>query len=123
MNREKIIALLKAETPMDEVLIKGWIRTVRASKTFSFLEINDGSCLKNLQVIADESLSNYNDIKKLTTGSAIVASGKLIKSKGAGQKWEISADHVEIVSLAPETYALQKKRHSDEFLRLSLIHI
>ena len=117
MKREKIFKLLKSEAPMDEVLIKGWIRTLRTSKTFSFLEINDGSCLKNLQVIADDSLPHYEDIKKITTGSAVIVSGRLVQSQGKGQKWEISADHVEIVSLAPETYALQKKRHSDEFLR------
>ena len=117
MERKKIFKLLKSDTPQDEVLIKGWLRTIRSSKTFSFLEINDGSCLKNIQVIADESLPNYEDIKKLTTGSAVTVSGKLVKSQGAGQKWEISADDVEIVSFAPENYALQKKRHSDEFLR------
>ncbi len=102
---------------MNAVLVKGWVRTLRTSKAFSFLEINDGSCLKNIQIIADDALPNYVDIKKLTTGSAVIVSGKLIRSQGKGQKWEITADHVEIVSLAPESYALQKKRHSDEFLR------
>ena len=117
MNRKKIFNLLKSDVPMDAVLVKGWVRTLRTSKAFSFLEINDGSCLKNIQIIADEALPNYIDIKRLTTGSAVIASGKLIRSQGKGQKWEITADHVEIVSLAPESYALQKKRHSDEFLR------
>ena len=117
MKREKIFNLLKSDIPMDKVLVKGWLRTLRTTKTFSFLEINDGSCLKNVQVIADDALPNYDDIKKLTTGSAVIVSGKLVKSQGGGQKWEISAVLVEIVSLAPETYALQKKRHSDEFLR------
>jgi asparaginyl-tRNA synthetase len=117
MKREKIFKLLKSEKPLNEVLVKGWIRTLRTSKAFSFLEINDGSCLKNIQVIADESLPNYADIKKLTTGSAVITSGKLIQSQGKGQKWEISADYFEIVSMAPDSYALQKKRHSDEFLR------
>ena len=117
MERKKIFKLLKSDTPQDEILIKGWLRTIRSSKAFSFLEINDGSCLKNIQVIADESLPNYEDIKKLTTGSAVTVSGKLVKSQGAGQKWEITADGVEIFSFAPENYALQKKRHSDEFLR------
>ena len=97
--------------------IKGWIRTRRDSKSFSFLEINDGSCLKNIQVIADESLPNYTNIKKLTTGSAVAVNGRLVESKGGGQKWEIVAKGVAIVSLAPETYPLQKKRHTDEYLR------
>ncbi|MGD9138650.1 MAG: asparagine--tRNA ligase [Desulfobacterales bacterium] len=117
MDRKKIVDLLKSDAPMDGVLVKGWVRTLRTSKAFSFIEVNDGSCLKNVQVIADESLPNYADIKKLTTGSAIILSGNLVRSQGKGQKWEISADHVEIVSIAPESYALQKKRHSDEFLR------
>jgi asparaginyl-tRNA synthetase len=117
MERAKIFKLLKSETPIDEVMINGWIRTRRDAKAFSFLEINDGSCLKNIQVIADDSLSNYDDIKKLTTGSAVTVSGKLVESRGGGQKWEISADQVDIISLAPEIYPLQKKRHSDEFLR------
>ncbi len=117
MNRTKILHLLNSEMPIDDVLIKGWIRTRRDSKSFSFLEINDGSCLKNIQVIADESLSNYTDIKKLTTGSAVTVNGRLVESKGGGQQWEIAAKGVAIVSLAPETYPLQKKRHTDEFLR------
>ena len=117
MKRIKIVKLLQSETPVDAVLIKGWVRTRRDSKVFSFLEINDGSCLKNIQVIAENSLPNYDDIKKLTTGSAVTAIGKLVESQGSGQKWEITAEQVDIISLAPETYPLQKKRHSDEFLR------
>ncbi|MEJ2282505.1 MAG: asparagine--tRNA ligase [Desulfobacterales bacterium] len=122
MERTKIDKLLKAEKSLDNVLIKGWVRTRRDSKAFSFLEINDGSCLKNIQVIADDVLPNYDDIKKLTTGSAVSVKGKLVASKGGGQKWEVSADQVDIISLAPDTYALQKKRHSDEFLR-SIAHL
>ena len=102
---------------MDEVLVKGWVRTRRDSKTFSFMELNDGSCLKNIQVLADASLENYAEIVKLTTGSAISVVGRLVASPGKGQKWEIHADHMEIISVAPEDYPLQKKRHSDEFLR------
>ena len=122
MERTKIHKLLQSEAPLDQVLIKGWVRTRRDSKAFSFIEINDGSCLKNIQIIADESLPNYEDIKKLTTGSALTVSGKLVESKGGGQKWEVSAEEVGIISLAPDTYALQKKRHSDEFLR-SIAHL
>jgi len=122
MERTKIHKLLNSEAPLDNVLIKGWVRTRRDSKAFSFLEINDGSCLKNIQVIADESLPNYEGIKRLTTGAAVTVGGKLVKSQGGGQNWEITADRVEIISLAPDTYALQKKRHSDEFLR-SIAHL
>ncbi|MGD8283168.1 MAG: asparagine--tRNA ligase [Desulfobacterales bacterium] len=117
MERTKIFKLIRSETAAGNVLIKGWVRTRRDSKTFSFLEINDGSCLSNIQVIADGSLTNYDDLKKLTNGSAVAIAGTLIESKGGGQKWEIQAEEIDIISLAPDTYPLQKKRHSDEFLR------
>jgi asparaginyl-tRNA synthetase len=117
MKRTKIVQLLQSEIPTTNVLIKGWVRTRRDSKGFSFIEVNDGSCLKNIQVLARSSLSNYPDILRLSTGSAVTIRGNLVESMGAGQKWEILADHIEIVSLAPESYPLQKKRHTDEFLR------
>ncbi|MDH4010838.1 MAG: asparagine--tRNA ligase, partial [Desulfobacterales bacterium] len=94
-----------------------WVRTRRDSKGFSFIEVNDGSSLKNIQVVADEKLPNYEDIKKLTTGSALAVAGQLVESKGGGQKWEIQAGGVEVINLAPEDFPLQKKRHTDEFLR------
>jgi len=117
MERTKIFKLLQSETPAADVLLKGWIRTRRDSKSFSFLEVNDGSCLKNIQVIANDSLFNYDEIKKLTTGSAVAVCGELIESQGGGQKWEVEAAQVDIISLAPEDFPLQKKRHTDEFLR------
>ncbi|MCD6485929.1 MAG: asparagine--tRNA ligase [Syntrophobacterales bacterium] len=117
MKRTKIFRLLKSDSPADKILIKGWARTRRDSKGFSFIEINDGSCLANMQVIADHGLDNYDDILKLSTGSAVAVTGKLLASKGKGQKWEIQADDIEIISIAPDSYPLQKKRHSDEFLR------
>ena len=117
MDRMKIVDLLKSKTPAEDMLLKGWIRTRRDSKAFSFLEINDGSCLKNIQVIANDSLPNYDEIKKLTTGSAVVVGGELVESQGGGQKWEVTAARVDIISLAPENFPLQKKRHTDEYLR------
>jgi len=117
MKRTKISILIKSDKPKDNVLIKGWIRTRRDSKEFSFIEVNDGSCLKNIQVVADNSLCNYEDVKKLATGSAVAIIGNLVASMGARQKWEMRAETIEILSLAPDTYPLQKKRHSDEFLR------
>jgi asparaginyl-tRNA synthetase len=117
VHRTKIFNLLQTDQPIDEILIKGWVRTRRDSKNFSFLEINDGSCLKNIQVIADSELTNYDEITRLSTGSAVAISGKLIASKGSGQKWEVTANSVEIISIAPEAFPLQKKRHSDEYLR------
>jgi len=121
-ERKKINRLLESNEPIEPVLIKGWVRTRRESKTFSFLEINDGSCLKNIQVIADSTLHNYGEIKKITTGSALSIEGRLVPSKGKGQRWELIATLVEIVHLTPEDFPLQKKRHSDEFLR-SIAHL
>ena len=117
MDRTKIAILLKADSPRTAVLVKGWVRTRRDARTFSFLEINDGSCLANIQVVADEKLNNFNDIKKINTGSAVAVRGRLVASQGKGQQWEILADEVVPVGAAPDSYPLQKKRHSDEFLR------
>ena len=122
MERFKIDKILASKTAMAEVLVKGWVRTRRDSKEFSFMELNDGSCLKNIQIIAENRLSNYDAITAITTGSAVAVAGRLVASPGKGQAWEIHADSVEIISRAPEDYPLQKKRHSDEFLR-SIAHL
>jgi asparaginyl-tRNA synthetase len=102
---------------MKRVVINGWVRTKRDSKGFSFIEINDGSCLSNMQVIADDDIENYSDIRKLTTGAALSVEGDLSPSQGKGQRWEIQASKVTVISEAPDSFPLQKKRHSDEFLR------
>jgi len=117
MQKTKITALLSSESPMADVRICGWVRTRRDSKTLSFIEITDGSCLSGIQVIAEDTLDNYESVKRLTTGSAVAVSGHLRESPGKGQKWEIIASRVHIYQIAPEDYPLQKKRHSDEFLR------
>jgi asparaginyl-tRNA synthetase len=117
MKRTKINNLLKLAQSPGDVLVKGWVRTKRDSKEFSFMEINDGSCLSNIQAIADKDLINYAEIGTLTTGSSVSILGTLVESPGKGQKWEIKAEEIEIISLAPDSYPLQKKRHSDEFLR------
>lgn len=117
LKRIKIANLLASDEPQKQVLIKGWVRTRRDAKDFSFVEVNDGSCLKNVQVIANNSLNNYDEIKKLSTGSSVAVTGSLEESKGGNQKWEIVADNIEIYGLAPDDYPLQKKKHSDEYLR------
>ncbi|MCP3954552.1 MAG: asparagine--tRNA ligase [Desulfobacterales bacterium] len=117
MERQKIVNLLGSANPAEKILIKGWVRTRRDSKGFSFLEINDGSCLKNIQVVADDSLANYDDIKKISTGSALAITGAVVASRGKGQTWEIQATAVTIISIAPDDFPLQKKRHTDEYLR------
>ncbi len=117
MKRTKIDVVLNLDATPGEVQVKGWVRTKRDAKAFCFLELNDGSCLANIQVIANNELANWDQVQKLTTGSAVGVTGTLVASPGKGQKWEIQADAVEVISIAPENYPLQKKRHSDEFLR------
>lgn len=117
IERSKIINLLNAEQASPSVLLKGWIRTLRESKDFSFIEVNDGSCLANIQVIVDNDIDNYVDIVKLTTGASISVMGELIESPGKGQKWEIRAVSIDVLGIAPEDFPLQKKRHTDEYLR------
>jgi asparaginyl-tRNA synthetase len=103
------------------VTVKGWIRTRRDSKGgFSFLAINDGSCFDSIQAVAANSLSNYaNEIQKLTAGCSVIVSGKLVKSQGKGQAFEIQADDVNVVGWVddPDTYPIQPKQHSFEYLR------
>ncbi len=114
----RVKALLAAENPEDHVTVQGWVRTRRDSKTFSFLEVNDGSCLKGLQIIADADLPNYADeIAHIQTGASVRIEGKMVESQGKGQTWEIQATSVELLGNADESYPLQKKRHSREFLR------
>jgi asparaginyl-tRNA synthetase len=117
--RTKIKHILHAKDPSlfigKTVTVSGWIRTVRDQKAFAFIELNDGSTLANLQIIADASLINPN---QLTTGASISASGKLVESPGKNQALEIKADTVHIIgACSTETFPLQKKRHSFEFLR------
>lgn len=117
LKRTKIKTLLDTQKPEVEVLVKGWVRTRRDAKDFSFVEVNDGSCLKNIQIIANNTLANYEEIKKLTTGSSVAVKGALVASQGGNQAYEIKATEIEIYSLAPDDYPLQKKKHTDEYLR------
>ncbi len=117
LKRTKVVQLLASEQPVAEVLVKGWVRTRRDAKDFSFIEVNDGSCLKNIQIIANNNLNNYEDVKKITTGSSVAVKGALVESKGGNQKYEVVAEEVEIYSLAPDDFPLQKKKHTDEYLR------
>jgi asparaginyl-tRNA synthetase len=103
----------------DIIVVEGWIRTKRESKGVTFLEVNDGSTITNLQVVLDDTIPGYDALTTdLTTGSSVVVQGKLIESPGSGQAVEIKAESVAILGTAPvDEYALQKKRHSFEFLR------
>ena len=103
-----------------EIEVRGWVRTRRDSKGgFSFIELNDGSCFGNLQIVAESNLPNYaSEITSLPVGSSIIARGLLKKSEGQGQATELAATSLRIIGLAdPNDYPLQKKRHTLEKLR------
>ncbi len=121
-NRILIKQLLQAETPMNGITAAGWIRTRRDSKTFSFLEINDGTSQTGLQVIADAGIPGYELIGQMNTGASVAVSGDLVESPGGRQKWELRAASVNLLGSVPDNYPLQKKGHSPEFLR-SIAHL
>ena len=106
-----------------DVEVSGWIRTIRESKTFGFIEINDGSFFKNVQVVFEEDkLNNFKEIAKQNVGAALVVQGVLELTPGAKQPFEIKASHIEVAGESSPEYPLQKKRHSFEFLR-SIAHL
>jgi asparaginyl-tRNA synthetase len=115
--RTLIKHVLAATDARDEVEVKGWVRTRRDSKGFSFLELNDGSCLANLQVVVDAGTPGAEHLPQFTTGAAAAMQGKLVPSPAPGQKWELRASRLELVGPADPTYPLQKKGHTPEFLR------
>lgn len=121
MQKQHRIANILRKKPLGRtVTINGWVRTRRDSKeNFSFVEVNDGSCLANLQVLADSTLANYaTEVKKITTGCSVSVTGTLVASPAKGQEIELQANEITIFGWAdPESYPLQKKRHSFEFLR------
>ena len=113
----RIQDLLHATKPENDIVTQGWVRTKREAKDFIFIELNDGSCLANIQIIASDTLEDYASIKKINTGYSIQVHGDLVESPGKGQSWEIQAKQITVLGEASDDYPLQKKRHSDEFLR------
>ncbi|MBQ4075241.1 MAG: asparagine--tRNA ligase [Clostridia bacterium] len=107
------------ETPADGsiVTVSGWVRTLRDSKVFAFIELNDGTFFKNVQIVCEEALENFKEVVKTTLGSAIAVTGVLIHTPEMKQPFEIKAQSVEIVGLSAPDYPLQKKRHTFEYLR------
>lgn len=102
----------------NDIVVAGWVRTIRDSKTFGFIEINDGSFFKNVQVVFEEqALSNFKEITKVPVGSSIIIKGNLVETPGAKQPFEIKATEIEIEGMSNSDYPLQKKKHSFEFLR------
>ena len=121
MKRTLVKHALEQVEPQQSICVEGWVRTRRDAKQFSFLEVNDGTSLASIQVIVDEGTPGYEDVDRMATGASVRVEGKLVESPGK-QKWEIHASHVQLVGGVPESYPLQKKRHSLEFLR-SIAHL
>lgn len=99
------------------IIVSGWVRTSRSAKDFGFIELNDGSFFKSLQIIFASDLSNFTEAEKVSVGSSLEIEGELVASPAAGQAFELKAKKITIINLAPESYPLQKKKHSFEFLR------
>ena len=118
MKTQRIAEILKSTTTDYDITVKGWVRTKRGNKNVAFIALNDGSCVGNIQVVVDLQKIQEEELKAVTTGSCIRVDGKLVKSLGAGQGVEVQAEKIEIYGTAdPDTYPLQKKGHSLEFLR------
>lgn len=119
MNPSRIINLLRGGQPGELAIAQGWVRTKREAKGLTFLELNDGSSLQSLQVVIAEDLTDYEQVvKQISTGASAKIVGTLVESPGKGQRIEMQAQSVEVFGTSdPETYPLQKKRHSFEFLR------
>ncbi|OCQ98887.1 asparagine--tRNA ligase [Nostoc sp. MBR 210] len=119
MVNRRVAEILRSGQPDESLVVQGWVRTKRDLKGFAFIEVNDGSSLANLQVVINQDLPDYEAIlKRLNTGASVEVHGVLVASQGKGQRIELKAEAVKVYGEAdPETYPLQKKRHSFEFLR------
>jgi asparaginyl-tRNA synthetase len=117
MKRTKVIKLLQ-QGPGGEVFVKGWVRTKRGNKNVTFIALNDGSTINNIQIVCDTASFDETLLKQITTGACIAVKGELVASLGSGQSVEIQAREIEVLGTAdPDIYPLQKKGHSMEFLR------
>ncbi len=121
-ERSSIKGLLAAQESCAEVFVNGWVRSARRGKDVSFIALNDGSCFATLQVVMNPDLPGYDAVAKVGTGACLSVRGALVASPAAGQQWELHATAVAIVGEADDSYPLQKKRHSFEYLR-SIAHL
>ncbi|MFZ4713646.1 MAG: asparagine--tRNA ligase [Bacteriovoracaceae bacterium] len=117
MNRTKIKEIFEKNIVGDDFTIKGWVRSVRKGKSFSFIVVNDGTCQNSIQIVADQVLPNYETVSAMLTGYCISVTGKLVQSQGKGQAIEMQASSVEVLGVANTEFPLQKKATSLEFLR------
>ena len=118
MKTQRIAEILKSGAVNTDIVVKGWVRTKRGNKNVAFIALNDGSCMANIQIVVDLALIPEEQLKAVTTGACLRVDGKLVESPASGQGVEVQAEKIEIYGTAdPETYPLQKKGHSLEFLR------
>jgi asparagine--tRNA ligase len=117
MKRTKIIDVLKRTDFGTEVLVKGWVRTRRGSKSVSFIALNDGSTIKNVQIVADNEKFDEDLLKDITTGACLSVTGTLVESQGSGQAVEVQATQIELLGACPADYPMQKKGQSFEYMR------
>ena len=120
MKHQKISGIYADASAFDgqAITVCGWVRTVRDMKNFGFIELNDGSCFKSLQVVFERgTLNNYDEIAKQNVGAALIVHGTLVLTPGAKQPFELKADTIDVEGVSTPDYPLQKKRHSVEYLR------
>lgn len=117
MKRIKVVDVLKSTDFGKEVVVKGWVRTHRSSKAVDFIALNDGSTIKNIQVVVDPSKVNADTLKSITTGACLCVTGTLVESQGKGQRVEIQCKDIEIYGLCGSDYPMQKKGQSFEYMR------
>ena len=116
-RNQRIAAILRSGNAGEQLLVKGWVRSLRAGKEIAFIALNDGSCQASLQAVAESSLPGFADLCKIGTGSAVAVHGTLRESPAEGQSIELAASGIELIGGADDSYPLQKKRHSFEYLR------
>ena len=118
MKTQRIVEILKSGAVDTDLTVQGWVRTKRGNKNVAFIALNDGSCAANIQVVVDLAQIPEETLKNISTGACIRVDGRLVASPASGQRVEVQAAAIEVYGTAdPETYPLQKKGHSLEFLR------
>ena len=117
MKRTKVVDVLKSTDFGKEVVVKGWVRTHRSSKAVDFIALNDGSTIKNIQIVVDPSKVNADTLKSITTGACLCVTGTLVESQGKGQSVEIQCKDIEVYGLCGSDYPMQKKGQSFEYMR------
>ncbi len=122
MAERKTVKQLLQASRAEDCCVKGWVRSVRRGKEISFIALNDGSCFASLQLVLSPELTNYQQLSRVGTGACLTATGTLVESPASGQKWELQVTEAQLLGDADDSYPLQKKRHTFEFLR-SIAHL